>query len=714
MNRGLLLGAASVCWAATLLSSASAQSLGASSDEVVVTAQKREQTLFEVPLSVQALGAEQLDNAGISTVSELTALIPGSSVVSNSTPGFDTVQIRGISSGTTGDGLVGFYIDDTPFGIPNLQLSPPAGLLDVARVEVLRGPSGTLYGQGSMGGTIKLVTQKPDSTRFSGELRAQGANTANGDPTYGVDGVVNLPILKEKLALRVAGSFQRLGGYADYDDVASPGIEAEDVNDFRGVNIRATALYTPRPDLDFSFTYWFIDNNQDASNTLNSARVEPAILGFLRGPGFTNIDMHLFSGTASWNLGPATLIANSAYIDHSLDFDVPIDVLGLPAYSNDSTFNTGSFTQEVRLVSPTEQRLNWILGAFYRNATIDSDIAFSLDGAALGFPGVTVPVIDVAGPLDTESWSLFGEISWGFLQGRLVPLVGLRYFRDNRSSDGIDRITGLLDSNSATFDSLTPRFNLSYRFSDDVLAFFNAAKGFRSGTLQTDAQAAGADTLLGLPAGTTPSQVDPDELWTYELGAKIKFFNDALNLEASIYRTDWDNVQTQFGAAASLINGGDYKINGFDFGIRWRTPLDGLTLLATGNINSAEIRNAPIALSASLAGVSNGARAPNVPKQNYTVAADYKRMLEFLGGSEFSLYASYAFRDTQNDPTTGVASDNLSDLTLRTGLEIGRWEAEIFALNALNNDASAVVAPVTSSYQILYPRRIGVRLGVSF
>lgn len=165
-TRSILLSAAGAFSLAASFGTAFAQDSG-QSEEIVVTAQKREENLFEVPLAVQALGADQLENSGASSVADLTTLIPGASVVSSSTPGFDTIQIRGISSGTTGDGLVGYYIDETPFGVPNLQLTPPAGMLDVQRVEVIRGPSGTIYGQGSMGGTIKLVTQRPDSREFS-------------------------------------------------------------------------------------------------------------------------------------------------------------------------------------------------------------------------------------------------------------------------------------------------------------------------------------------------------------------------------------------------------------------------------------------------------------------------------------------------------------------------------------------------------------------
>ncbi len=707
-KRAMLLSAAGAFGFVALAGPAIGQEAG-TADEIVVTAQKRAENIFDVPLAVQALGAEQLENAGVRSVAELTALIPGASVVSSSTPGFDTIQIRGISSGTTGDGLVGYYIDETPFGIPNLQLTPPAGLLDVTRVEVVRGPSGTLYGQGSMGGTIKLVTARPDASAFSGRAQVEGASTSDGGENYSVAGVLNIPVVEDRLALRIAASYDELGGYAAYDDVLTPGLDGEDVNDFSGANVRATALFTPNEALDVSLTYWRIDNEQGATNTLNLAFDEPTILGFSRGPGYTEIDMDLLSLTLNWDLGFGVLTSNSSYIDHTLDFDVPIDVAGVgPFYSNDSTFDTTSFTQEIRLTSDNESPIRWMVGGFYRDATIDSDICFY----SVACDGI-LRLIDTVGPIDTTSWSLFGEASVSLFDGKLVPLVGVRYFEDERSASGFDRITALTNTQGAEWDSVSPRFNLTYNATDDFIVYLNAAKGFRSGTLQTDSQAVVADLLLGLPLGTTQNQVEPDELWTYEIGSRWQSPERDWLIEASIYRTDWEGVQTQFGALASIINGGDYEITGIDLGLMWR-PVDGLTLQAVANVNDSEIKNAPTALSLSLAGVRNGERPPNVPESNLTLAASYERPISWFGGSTLSFYSSYAFRDEQRDATTGVASDAIEDVTLRAGLDIGAWSVEAFALNALDDDSASVVAPVTNSRQILYPRRVGIQVGVNF
>ncbi len=708
-TRSILLSAAGAFSLAASFGTAFAQDSG-QSEEIVVTAQKREENLFEVPLAVQALGADQLENSGASSVADLTTLIPGASVVSSSTPGFDTIQIRGISSGTTGDGLVGYYIDETPFGVPNLQLTPPAGMLDVQRVEVIRGPSGTIYGQGSMGGTIKLVTQRPDSREFSGRLAIEGSSTENGGDNYSVSGIVNLPLVRDQLALRIAGQYDELGGFAAYDNVGTVGLDGDHVNDFTGVNVRGTLLWTPSSDLDVTAMYWRIDNEQGSSNSFDLAYGDPTISGFFRGPGFTNIDMDLYSLTLNWDAGIGTLTSNSSYIDHTLDFDVPF----LTLYTNDSTFDTTAFTQEVRLASKEGSPINWLVGAFYRDATIDSDICVYFGACSNVFP-LSATIINTVGPIDTTSWSVFGEASVELFNGRLVPLVGLRYFEDERSANGFDRTLLTSESQSASWSNLSPRFNLTFNATDNWMVYFNAANGFRSGSLQTSAQATAANSALGLPPGTITTQIDPDELWTYELGTRWRTPDNTLQIEASVYHTDWQDVQTQFASAAviSVANAGDYQIEGIDVGVLWRTPLDGLSLQFVGNINNAEIDSAPAALSLGTA-IDPGARVPNVPRQNYSLAATYERDVAVFGGSTLTLYSGYAYRDDQIDSTTGVHSGETNDLTLRAGLEHGNWEIEAFALNALDDDDYASVAPASGIYQIMYPRRIGVRLGVNF
>ncbi|MBU6406977.1 MAG: TonB-dependent receptor [Alphaproteobacteria bacterium] len=702
MTSKLLMSAAGLLTLAAMSGPAYAQAAG---DEIIVTAQKREQALQDVPLPVQALGAQQLDDAGIAIVSDLVDLIPGASIVSNSTPGFETIQIRGISSGTTGDGLVGYYIDETPFGVPNLQLTPPARLLDVERVEVLRGPSGTLYGQGSMGGTIKVITRRPDSRAFSANLQGDWASVEGGEDSNAFDAAVNIPLVQDRLALRLSAGIENLGGYAE-----APELNLRDANGFESVNYRAALRWTPNNDLAVTGLYWRIQNEQDFNNGLTTgptlATGNPTIAGLGGFRGYTDVEMDLYSLTLEWDTPIGALTANSSYIDHTLDFVAPL----LTVLKNDSLFNTTSFTQEIRLASTADGPLSWIAGVFYRDAEIANDIYFDSDLAAFGLPGVRVPVIDILGPLTTESWSVFGELSYRFTD-KLEATVGARYFEDERASSTANRIPPIVrNATSASYDALSPRLNISYRPTDDAMIYFNAARGFRSGVLQTQAQAA-ASNALGVPTST---QIQPDEVTTYELGAKLEIADGALLVDAGVYHSEWQDIQQQFATSAiiSVANSGDAVIEGFDVAVLWRTPVDGLDLQFVGNWNNAEFDRVVPALAASLPTIRVGQPLPNVPDSNYTVSASYARPMEWLGGLTGTFYSAYAWRADQIDAASGLRSGEIGDLTVRLGVEGDRWRLHAFALNALNDDDPAVLT--STGLQILYPRRIGVQLGLNF
>ena len=688
---------------------------------VTVTAQKREETVLDVPLSVQALDADAIDNAGIEDVGGLVKLIPGASVVSSSSRGFETIQIRGVAAGTTGDGLTGYYVDDFAFGVPNLQLSPPARLLDLEQVEIIRGPSGTIWGQGSMGGNIRLITADPDPSGFSGKLVGEVSNTEGGDNNYAIDGVANIPV-SDTFALRLSGGYDELGGFAD---VLQSG--EENANDSSGVNLRVKALWTPTDRLTLRGTYWTIDNEQGFSNGLIRANPftgvaldEPQLNAggsVTNGPvdGFTDTGMDIFSLAANYEFDGVTLISSTSYTDHELDFEAPLTLdtppFGPLNYGNDSTFETESFTQEFRLASNTDGAFSWIAGVYYRDATIDSDINFFLDLTDLGLG--QSPLINTLGELQTQSWSVFGEASLELFDGRLVPLVGVRYFEDERSAGpGLDRTTMITTPRqSVTFDSVSPRFSLKYRPNDNSTIYINAAHGFRSGTIQTQAQADAANAL-GVPAQVG---VDPDELWTYELGGKFSLANGSLLLDGAVYYTDWSDVQQPFGATSSVANVGDATIEGIDLGLAWLTPVDGLSIQATANFQDTEWDEVRPNITLSLPFVTPGAELLAVPEQTFSFAANYERDVDILGGSVLALNSTFASRsDTLQQ--TGGRTDDISDLSLSADLATAAgWTVGVFGHNLTDEDGATQLSVFAGDGFVRpYPRRIGVKVGVDF
>lgn len=716
--RAILMAGAGICGLAVSGTAAAATTGVPNADatavsELVVTAQKREERLLDVPLPVQALSADSIQKSGATKVSDLVSAIPAAAIVSSTTPGFETIEIRGIASGTTGDTLVGYYVDDTPFSIPNLQLTPPARLLDLERVEVIRGPSATLYGQGAMGGTIKLITAQPNANRFEGKARGSLSNTDGGGTNYDVDAVLNIPLIHDQLALRVSAGYEKLSGYAE-----APEIHASNVNDFHGRNARATLAWTPTDDLRITAYAWTIRNRQHYSNSLTPHNAttsllaptpfqDPGIVGLGGRLGYTNVNADIYSVTGNWNAGIGDLTANVSYIQHKLFFNVPL----LTILDNLSTFKTWSYTGEVRLASKAESPVKWLIGAYDRDSRIRSDIFYY---SQIGLTGPKTGIINTLGDLTTKSYSFFGEVSYPMLDGRLTPLVGIEYFHDDRGVNGIDRNTGLPRTGSAHYSSTNPRFNLAYKPADNGNVYINIAKGFRSGALQTPAQANAANTTLGLPAGTIGTTIQPDSLWTYELGTRWELADRTVLVEASIYHTDWKNVLVQFATSAviSLANGGDAKVDGVDGGIHWRTPMDGLTLAANGSYNKTKFTSVRGALPVGTA-IRVGGPIPNTPETTFTVSADYAHDLPNWEGATGTLYAAYSFRGHVYDATTkGLVSGDMKDLTLRAGVHKDGWRAEAFIDNALNSHEP--IALSSTALQILYPRRIGVEVGINF
>lgn len=686
---------------APLLAQAAADA--GTAEDIVVTAQKREQNLLDVPLAVQAFAGAALESSGSREINDLLDSIPGASSVSRTAPGFETIQIRGIASGTTGDATVGYYIDDVPFSVPNLQLAPPARLFDLQRVEVLRGPQGTLYGQGAMGGTIRMVTAPadPNEVELRGQLEASG--TKGGEANYAGDGVVNVPIVKDLIGLRVTGGYERLGGFADSNTLGR-----DNINDSVSWNLRGKLRVAPAEGVTLDFTAWHVDNSLDFRNTMDSA--DPPLIDTVATddrPNFIDTRLDLFALVLNADLGIATVTSSTSYIDHILDFDasfLSIPGLGSGVLRNDSTFKTKSFTQEIRFTDTSEGPLGWIVGGYFSSSKIDSQICLSL------LLPCTIPFsvnINSEGGIKSDAFAVFGELSYSFMEDRLVATVGGRYFADDRRSSGTDLNTGVFTRQADVFRSFNPRFNLSFKATDDFLVYANIAKGFRSGSFQTQAQADSA-AAAGVPVGTS---IDPDSVWSYELGAKGRIFGGNLLLDTAIYQIDWSDIQLQstISGVATLSNGGDARVRGIDFGLTWRTPLDGLTLGFVGNWNDAVYTDVLPQLVAINPLAAPGERIPGVPETGFQVSGDWVFPLgEHLQGN---LNAAYSYRDLVLD-STGLESDRVEEFNIRAGLDMGDFKFQVFADNLFDNRVA--VTRGTLGVQPNMPRRIGGRVSFEF
>ncbi|TRW14937.1 TonB-dependent receptor [Glacieibacterium frigidum] len=680
--------------------------------EIVVTALKREQTLLKVPVSIQAFSGAQLEEQGAKELNDLIESIPGASSVSRTAPGFETIQIRGIASGTTGDATVGYYVDDVPFSVPNLQLAPPSRLFDLERVEVLRGPQGTLYGQGAMGGTIRLVTASPDFDEILGRAQVEGSLTAGGEPSYAVDGVVNVPVAPGVAALRVSGGYESVGGFADLARPSGTGfaVTRKDVNDQESWNIRAKLGIKASDDVGIELGAWRVENTLDFRNTMDTA--DPPRYNDTTGPdgrpNFVNSNLTLLSGVINADLGFAKLTSSTSYIDSLLDFDASFLTapgLGSGYLRNISRFKSTAFTQEVRLASSSDGPFGWLVGAYYSDGEIESDICLSVF-----LPCSTVFSVNINsfGTIKTKAWAVFGELSYKLFDDRLTLTAGGRQFRDRRRLTGLDRNTNVQTAQGDVFKTFNPRFNAAFQASDNFLVYTNVAKGFRSGSFQSASQAAAASAALGVPVDEA---IQPDKVWSYEVGAKGKLFDGLVSLDAAIYQIDWSDIQLQstISGVATLSNGGNARSKGIDLGLIIK-PVGGLTLQLVGNINETEFTSVLPTIVAINPLAAPGSRIPNVPKSSVQVSANYAHDLTAWDAKGF-INGSYSFRNTQLD-SSGLESDELNEFKLRAGISKAGWKFQLFAENLTNTRVALTRAAL--GIQPNFPRRLGARFSIDF
>lgn len=640
--------------------------------EIIVTALKSGATrLDRVPLAIQALSGETLKQRNVRDGADLIQLIPGASQAQEIGAGYRIFSFRGSGAGgPIGDGLIGYYLDDTPFGVPNNQAAPPVQYFDIDRIEVLRGPQGTLYGLGSSGGTIIYHTKNPDLEKVTSAGEAEISTTADtSTPNYRAAAAVSVPLVPGSLGLRISGGYDYRAGTADIYAGAPTGTPRErNANDVRAKDIQAVLLWQPDTLTTVRLRGWYFSTDQHYLNVMNS--VNPPYASYQGDVvGYDKRRAIYLSGTVSREIGTLTL-TNATSFQRSLPggFAVGLNLgapLGIGTLINGGDAN--SFVNELRVATSKEGPFHGVAGIFYQKAK--GLYTFSLNFPALQLSGNTIT--------RTENAAVFSEASYELFGGKLVPLVGLRYFKDTRSSDSLsngDRVFS-----RATPDALTWRGNLAYYPSQHWMLFFNAGTGFRSGILQSKAQ---ADAVIadGVPSALS---LTPDKLRNLEIGAKGSLFDGALRVAISLYDIKYTNIQSAFNTSIGLsafANLGDGKTQGIDLETTWRTPLKGLTLSLIGNINDSTYTAVIPAYTASDPRIANGTRLLNTPPHNFRLDANYDRKL----GNDLDLFATAsataAGRARNGDATVNTLNPyQLFQASI--GVRFDRYEVRLFGDN---------------------------------
>jgi outer membrane receptor protein involved in Fe transport len=533
-------------------------------DEVVVTAEKRAQSLVRSASAISVATGDDVRAMGGRTFDALAPQMV-SVAVTNLGPGRDKIFVRGLSDGAfTGktQSTVGLYLDDVPitYNAPD----PDLRLVDIDRVEVLRGPQGTLYGSGSMGGIVHIVTAKPDPGRAAGAFTMEGMITQHGDPSASVNGMLNVPLAGGQAAVRAVGYTQYTGGYID-----NPELGLRDINSVRRWGARLAALAELPGDWTLSggYAHQSIDtaDAQYTQGTDGPLSRDAAV----REPH--DNDFSEFSATAAHAGDFANVKVSTAYIDH--DLKTRYDATGAFRAAGASPIGA-AFDEDKRIrlwatealaTSTRASPLTWLAGAF---------VSYSNEMDAAALTGVRPPQAprSIYRRRDRLSEAaIYGEATYD-VTSRLSLTAGARWFVTRVSTEAGDFTlsqTPLEPVHSRLIDNgLLPKLRVTYAVTPDILVYAQMQKGYRAGGFNVPAAAGGSP----MPEAAA-ARFSPDHLWSYEVGAGAPLFDNRLLLRAAVFHADWIGLQTDQRLASGLpltVNIGDGSNTGLEAEAVWR------------------------------------------------------------------------------------------------------------------------------------------------
>lgn len=698
---------------------------GDAPDEIVVTAQKRTQTLIDVAQSVSVVSGATLEQQGATNFSDYLKNVPSLQLVQG-TPGQGRLVLRGINTGGVAS-TVAVYVDETPFGSSTAlangaELAGDFDTFDVARIEVLRGPQGTLYGASSLGGLLKFVTNEPSAAGFEGKALGGVEFTDGGDASYRGAAMVNVP-LGETLAFRASGSYRKQGGYIDSVGTAGSNVRSN-TNDFESYGGRASLLWKPDASLSVRLGALLQNLYVDGSSFVEAdpATLKPLYGGLTQSeylPQFSNIKYRLYNGTIEYDFGPATLTSATSYAQQLQSFRADYTAnlsaaLGGPYVYFDQLTENRKWTQELRLASNGGDFIEWLIGGYYTREK--ARINQNLKTAVPGTPGTLTP-IDL--PFDYAVYDLasrYEEIA-GFANAtlHLAPWfdidLGGRYSHNSQRADqvtdgvllGASTIEGIRSSDNVFTWSVAPKVKFGTRAS----LYGRIAKGYRPG---------GPNVIpAGAPPGT-PTTFEPDTVTSYEIGFKGDTADRTASIEAAIYHIDWNNIQLAavvngFGVNA---NGAGAEVDGAEITATLR-PVRGLATSINLAINDAKLSGDtdPVVVAA-----VKGDPLPFTPKYAVSVNADYQWDLggdvtASVGGSIRSLSRQSGNFDPAYRAIHGhfpkVRAYEVIDL--RAGVAFGRYAINVYVNNVGNSRG------ITATQALLgvagLPRNAGGALGTA-
>lgn len=698
--------------------------------EVIVTAEKRAERLQDVPMSLTALSGSDLQESQSFRFEDYIGTVPGLTMIDS--PLGTQLVIRGVTTGSNINSSVATYIDETPYTAVgafagSTFIAPNLDTFDMQRIEVLRGPQGTLYGSNALGGILKYVTNAPDPSRFSSVVELGGSTVDDGGAGYDARGMVNLPLTNNS-ALRLVGYDVLYPGFVD-DSLRN----RDDVNASRYTGGRASFLVQPNEGswIRFNAVYQERRWGDSASGT----DVDPVTLQPFNGQIAeqhlisqpVQVTTQLYNVTMNWDLDPFKILSTTSYaryqphalIDYSDLYGPALAFFLGKTYGAGLVYDTplDAFTQEVRL-SGNINALEWQVGGFYTHQTanefegiypIDTttrDILYDYPG------GVGVGVFHIDSKY--REYAGFANLDYHITQSVDVS-VGGRY-SDNKQSFheiGLGLFGGGADITTPSSEGVfTYSGDVRWRMTPTQMLYTRIAEGFVPG---------GPNDII--PTATAAPSYKSSTTRNYEIGVKSDFFDHRLTVDVSAFDIEWQDIQLQalIDDLSEIVNGGRARSYGAEWSANY-VPLNGLTLGVNGAYTNAHLTEAT---PASVGGLP-GDRLPYVPEWSGSANASYERPVSgaysaFFGVDWKVIGDEYSTFEAAGTPRFHIPSYDIVDL--RAGLRATNWSVTLYVKNVGNalgitdlNSLDRVLTgtPYTYATNIYTPRTIGGMLTVKF
>ncbi len=763
-------------------------------EEVVVTARKREENLRDVPVSIGVLDGAAIDNLRVQDMEDITRILAGVSFAAHQNgpagQGQDNITIRGVSS-TVGNPTVGIYIDEVPLvTLTGYEGQIEPRLVDLERVEVLRGPQGTLYGASSEGGTVRFVTPDADTHDFSGRYRQDVSYTKHGSLNYDTQGVVNLPVIDGVFGLKVSAEYGRDSGYINNyaldgslsaGTATAGGLVRSGTNSDTNAVLRLKGLWNVTDAISIvpamlyqryaaGDTSTFIPavGNYEQFNQVPASDLDALIAPSLTvkaGLGFADL-----TSITSYVGRSVNRFTDGTYFNSAAVAEYFLDTQGVPPYSThqagnddilgnlpspvDFTDHFNTWTEELRLQSPVDQKIvHWVGGVYLSDQQVthlDSEPITGISAAFQSIYGYNInsdpvlnPSLGSASPNpnfwthdvvwqvfdhnDTQQAAVFGQVDIDLFPTLHLGL-GDRYVRATETFSetgfgffeyGNAGTDGSIYAQKATFSTSTPKFTLTYDIDSQSTVYVSAGKGFRLGGATTpNTNVACVEGLAQLGDSSAPMTYGPDHLWSYEFGTKSLLFQKTLSVNAALYYIDWTAIQQsivipicggQFNA-----NVGDAKAFGAELEVRYKPPvISGLVLSANLGGEHAYITSTINSATAAV-----GQDVLYTPKFTAALLADYgwqitSNLNGFLRGDYEYTGKSFGSFQTSSPQYINPSYDVTN---VNAGVGFGKYEVSLYAKN-LFDDRTILQSPQINSViqgYTLRPQTLGVSFQAKF